>query len=163
MNLAVSAGQLQPCGFTSAVVYSPSLCLFADCKNISCSTEVESLREKVYGTLEEYCRAAYPDEPGRFAKLLLRLPALRSIGKKRLGAALGWLKIQLPGIQWSLRVHLAIRFSGSLWSSGTYVLCWRLLWRTHVHRFAQLNLHIQYDRLQPVKVLLIDISGRVAA
>ena len=27
-------------------------------------------------------RDKYPDEPGRFAKLLLRLPALRSIGLK---------------------------------------------------------------------------------
>lgn len=54
----------------------------ADAKAISCSAEVEVLREKVYGTLEEYCRTAYPEEPGRFAKLLLRLPALRSIGLK---------------------------------------------------------------------------------
>ncbi|KAF6040349.1 RXRA [Bugula neritina] len=51
-----------------------------DAKNVSCSTEIEQLREKVYGTLEEYSRTKYPDEPGRFAKLLLRLPALRSIG-----------------------------------------------------------------------------------
>lgn len=43
---------------------------------------MEVLREKVYGVLEEYCRATHPDEPGRFAKLLLRLPALRSIGLK---------------------------------------------------------------------------------
>nr|AAC15588.1 retinoid X receptor [Amblyomma americanum] len=32
--------------------------------------------------LEEHCRQQYPDQPGRFAKLLLRLPALRSIGLK---------------------------------------------------------------------------------
>lgn len=43
---------------------------------------MEVLREKVYGVLEEYCRATHPEEPGRFAKLLLRLPALRSIGLK---------------------------------------------------------------------------------
>ena len=43
---------------------------------------VESLREKVYASLEEYCKQQFPDEPGRFAKLLLRLPALRSIGLK---------------------------------------------------------------------------------
>ncbi|KAF6032235.1 RXRA [Bugula neritina] len=55
-----------------------------DAKNVSCSTEIEQLREKVYGTLEEYSRTKYPDEPGRFAKLLLRLPALRSIGLKTL-------------------------------------------------------------------------------
>jgi len=46
------------------------------------TAHVESLREKVYVTLEEYCRRQYPDDPGRFAKLLLRLPALRSIGLK---------------------------------------------------------------------------------
>ena len=43
---------------------------------------MERLREKVYSTLEEYCRTQYPEEPGRFAKLLLRLPALRSLGLK---------------------------------------------------------------------------------
>ena len=44
--------------------------------------EVELLREKVYAALEEYTRVTRPEEPGRFAKLLLRLPALRSIGLK---------------------------------------------------------------------------------
>jgi len=33
-------------------------------------------------SLEEYCRATHENETGRFAKLLLRLPALRSIGLK---------------------------------------------------------------------------------
>lgn len=53
-----------------------------DAKGLQAMAQVESLREKVYVTLEEYCRCQYPDEPGRFAKLLLRLPALRSIGLK---------------------------------------------------------------------------------
>ncbi|KAG7283647.1 hypothetical protein CRUP_020420 [Coryphaenoides rupestris] len=44
--------------------------------------EVEGLREKVYASLESYTKQKYPDQPGRFAKLLLRLPALRSIGLK---------------------------------------------------------------------------------
>ena len=43
---------------------------------------VETHREKVYATLEEYCRLNHENEPSRFAKLLLRLPALRSIGLK---------------------------------------------------------------------------------
>ncbi|XP_021949220.1 retinoic acid receptor RXR-alpha-B isoform X3 [Folsomia candida] len=43
---------------------------------------VEALRDKVYSTLEDYTRQHYPNEAGRFAKLLLRLPALRSIGLK---------------------------------------------------------------------------------
>ncbi|XP_064648707.1 retinoic acid receptor RXR-alpha-B-like isoform X2 [Lineus longissimus] len=53
-----------------------------DAKGLSSVLEVESLREKVYASLEEYCKTQYADEPGRFAKLLLRLPALRSIGLK---------------------------------------------------------------------------------
>ncbi len=44
--------------------------------------KVETYREMVYSTLEEHCRANYLEEPSRFAKLLLRLPALRSIGLK---------------------------------------------------------------------------------
>ena len=56
--------------------------IFSDAKNLNSVQKVEELREKVYASLEEYCRMQYPDEPGRFAKLLLRLPALRSIGLK---------------------------------------------------------------------------------
>ncbi|VDO95922.1 unnamed protein product [Soboliphyme baturini] len=41
---------------------------------------VESYREKVYGCLEEYCKQRSPSESGRFAKLMLRLPSIRSIG-----------------------------------------------------------------------------------
>ncbi|KAM4641038.1 retinoic acid receptor RXR-gamma isoform 2-T2 [Discoglossus pictus] len=53
-----------------------------DAKGLSNSAEVEALREKVYATLEAYTKQKYPEQPGRFAKLLLRLPALRSIGLK---------------------------------------------------------------------------------
>ncbi|XP_032993309.1 retinoic acid receptor RXR-alpha isoform X1 [Lacerta agilis] len=53
-----------------------------DSKGLSNPAEVEALREKVYASLEAYCKQKYPDQPGRFAKLLLRLPALRSIGLK---------------------------------------------------------------------------------
>ncbi|XP_036609789.1 retinoic acid receptor RXR-gamma isoform X1 [Trichosurus vulpecula] len=53
-----------------------------DAKGLSNPSEVEALREKVYATLEAYTKQKYPDQPGRFAKLLLRLPALRSIGLK---------------------------------------------------------------------------------
>lgn len=41
------------------------------------STQIESYRDLVYTTLEEYCRLNHENEPSRFAKLLLRLPALR--------------------------------------------------------------------------------------
>jgi len=53
-----------------------------DAKGLQAMNEVEQLREKVYASLEEYTKSHYPEEPGRFAKLLLRLPALRSIGLK---------------------------------------------------------------------------------
>ncbi|KTF92188.1 hypothetical protein cypCar_00007418, partial [Cyprinus carpio] len=56
--------------------------LRADSKGLSNPSEVEALRERVYASLEAYCKHKYPDQPGRFAKLLLRLPALRSIGLK---------------------------------------------------------------------------------
>ncbi|EMP26587.1 Retinoic acid receptor RXR-beta [Chelonia mydas] len=46
-----------------------------DAKGLSNPGEVELLREKVYASLESYCKQ-------KFAKLLLRLPALRSIGLK---------------------------------------------------------------------------------
>ncbi|XP_022244868.1 retinoic acid receptor RXR-alpha-A-like isoform X2 [Limulus polyphemus] len=51
-----------------------------DVKGLTMTSYVETLREKVYAALEEYCKQNYPEQPGRFAKLLLRLPALRSIG-----------------------------------------------------------------------------------
>ncbi|CAG5888965.1 unnamed protein product [Menidia menidia] len=71
-----------------------------DAKGLSNPSEVELLRERVYASLEAYCKHKYPDQQGRygpvallrhyrlglfgfrFAKLLLRLPALRSIGLK---------------------------------------------------------------------------------
>lgn len=51
-------------------------------KGLKCAQQIENLREKVYAALEDYCKINYHDQPGRFAKLLLRLPALRSIGLK---------------------------------------------------------------------------------
>lgn len=45
-------------------------------------TEIDLLRAKIYACLDEYCRTKYPNEDGRFAQLLLRLPALRSISLK---------------------------------------------------------------------------------
>jgi len=51
-----------------------------DAKNLNESSKVEQLRERVYASLEDYVRSNHPSDSGRFAKLLLRLPALRSIG-----------------------------------------------------------------------------------
>ncbi|XP_066901708.1 retinoic acid receptor RXR isoform X4 [Halyomorpha halys] len=58
------------------ILYNP------DVRGLRSIGEVETLREKVYAALEEYTRSTHPEEPGRFAKLLLRLPSLRSIGLK---------------------------------------------------------------------------------
>ncbi|XP_050497755.1 retinoic acid receptor RXR-alpha-B [Diabrotica virgifera virgifera] len=58
------------------ILYNP------DVRGLKSIQEVEILREKIYGVLEDYTRTTHPNEPGRFAKLLLRLPALRSIGLK---------------------------------------------------------------------------------
>jgi hypothetical protein len=63
-------------------VINPIKNIPTDPKGLKSVSQVEALREKVYATLEEYTRTNYADEPGRFAKLLLRLPALRSIGLK---------------------------------------------------------------------------------
>lgn len=48
-------------------------------KNIE---KVEQIRESVYVSLENYTKNTYPEQCGRFAKLLLRLPALRSVALK---------------------------------------------------------------------------------
>ena len=53
-----------------------------EAKGLKSTLQVEALRDKVYAVLEEYCKQTYPEQPGRFAKLLIRLPALRSIGLK---------------------------------------------------------------------------------
>lgn len=60
----------------SVVLFNP------EAKGLRNTAQVEALREKVYAALEDHCRHQYPEQPGRFAKLLLRLPALRSIGLK---------------------------------------------------------------------------------
>lgn len=54
----------------------------AELKNLKSGNLVEQYRDKVYASLEDHCKSKYSNQPGRFAKLLLRLPALRSIGLK---------------------------------------------------------------------------------
>lgn len=56
--------------------------LFSALKNLKNIDIVEKLRDRVYSLLENHCRLLYPDKTSRFAKLLVRLPALRSIGLK---------------------------------------------------------------------------------
>lgn len=61
-------------------------------KDLTSVAEVQALRESVYSTLEEHVKRTYPGDNGRFAKLLLRLPALRSIGEFMLIFSLAWSK-----------------------------------------------------------------------
>lgn len=49
---------------------------------LSTRSDIDMIRSKIYACLDEYCRQKHPDEDGRFAQLLLRLPALRSISLK---------------------------------------------------------------------------------
>ena len=54
--------------------------LFPDAAELSDDSHIESIQEKATLALEEYINFTYPDQVGRLGKLLLRLPALRSIG-----------------------------------------------------------------------------------
>ena len=53
-----------------------------DIRGLKCRNEVELMREKVYACLDDHCRSEHAGDDGRFAQLLLRLPALRSISLK---------------------------------------------------------------------------------
>ncbi|XP_013133611.1 PREDICTED: protein ultraspiracle homolog isoform X1 [Papilio polytes] len=53
-----------------------------DIRGLKNRLEVDLLREKMFSCLDEYCRRSHSAEEGRFASLLLRLPALRSISLK---------------------------------------------------------------------------------
>lgn len=56
--------------------------LYLDYRLLTGKKEVESLRSKIYACLDDYCRQRKPNEDGRFAQMLLRLPALRSMSLK---------------------------------------------------------------------------------
>lgn len=62
--------------YRSIILFNP------DVRGLKSIQEVSLLREKIYAALEEYTRVNCPEDPGRFAKLLLRLPSIRSIGLK---------------------------------------------------------------------------------
>jgi len=56
--------------------------VLSDIQDLSCSDDIDSLRDEVYRLLDDYCRQTHPDDPDRLAKIMLRLPSLRSIGLK---------------------------------------------------------------------------------
>lgn len=54
---------------------------FADSPQLSenGAANVDQLQERSQCALEEYTRTTYPNQPNRFGRLLLRLPALRGV------------------------------------------------------------------------------------
>ncbi|GAV00597.1 Ultraspiracle RXR [Ramazzottius varieornatus] len=56
-----------------------------DAKGLSNADRIEACREKLYSGLEEHCHQMHQGDVSRFAKLLLRLPSLRSISLKCTG------------------------------------------------------------------------------
>lgn len=51
----------------------------SDACGLTDPAHVESLQEKAQVALTEYERLQYPNQPQRFGRLLLRLPALRAV------------------------------------------------------------------------------------
>lgn len=50
--------------YTDALFSSP----VTDAKGLSNPSEVELLRERVYASLEAYCKQKYPDQQGRYSR-----------------------------------------------------------------------------------------------
>ncbi|KAL3998326.1 Zinc finger C4 type (two domains) family protein [Acanthocheilonema viteae] len=72
----LKALQMDPAEFCSL----KAVILFSvDCCGLNDVIRVETIQEKVQSALEEYCRAQKQLQIGRFGRLLLRLPSLRSI------------------------------------------------------------------------------------
>lgn len=64
------------CLLKAIVVYNP------DVRKLTERSNIDLVRAKIYNCLDDYCKQKHPNEDGRFAQLLLRLPALRSISLK---------------------------------------------------------------------------------
>lgn len=56
--------------------------IILDAKGLISSDLTEACREKLFTGLEEHCQQTHPQDVSRFAKILLRLPSLRSISLK---------------------------------------------------------------------------------
>ena len=63
LNL-VESGILMKCACACACA-CVCVCVCVDSKGLSNPGEVEALREKVYASLEAYCKHKYPEQPGR--------------------------------------------------------------------------------------------------
>lgn len=58
------------------------LMCFSETSGLSDKLAVATLQGSFLAALKEHMEATYPDQKGRFAKLLLRLPALRDVCTK---------------------------------------------------------------------------------
>ncbi|KAK5976054.1 Steroid receptor seven-up isoform B/C, partial [Trichostrongylus colubriformis] len=57
----------------AAILFNP------DTPSLNEQLKVETIQEKIQASLDEYCRTQKAHQPGRFGRLLLRLPTLRSL------------------------------------------------------------------------------------
>ena len=55
-----------------------------DAKGLKDVEQVETFRGMYSATLEDYMKRTRPDQPDRFTKIILRVPALKSIGLQAL-------------------------------------------------------------------------------
>lgn len=60
----------------SIVLFNP------DCSSLKNPQQVERLQEKAHRSLKQYVENRHPNNPERFAKILLRLPATRMLTKR---------------------------------------------------------------------------------
>lgn len=62
--------------FKTIILFNP------DCSSLKNPKQVERLQEKAHCSLKQYVENKYPNNPERFAKILLRLPATRMLTKQ---------------------------------------------------------------------------------
>lgn len=67
---------------TELVCLKTIILLNPEIRGLTNKKDVEALREKAYACLENHCKENHYNDDERFAQLLLRLPALRSISLK---------------------------------------------------------------------------------
>lgn len=83
LNLLLSLIQVISMSFSiNLIILILFISLLLDVRVLTNRTDIDNIRSKIYASLDDYCRQKHPNEDGRFAQLLLRLPALRSISLK---------------------------------------------------------------------------------
>ncbi|KJH43987.1 hypothetical protein DICVIV_09989 [Dictyocaulus viviparus] len=59
-----------------------------DTPSLQETLKIETLQEKVQTSLDEYCRSQKPHQLGRFGRILLRLPSLRTVNASTIETSL---------------------------------------------------------------------------